>query len=1211
MHRPFTRLMIVAGLVIVLAWPCGGFTSENSRLSALAARLQMDHANARDLALAAAQKYGWPVRVHTGRDAVLELQTLENGRPVYYITHNLLSARTQFTDRVWPDGKLGLRLDGQGQTPGLWDEGGVYLDHHEFGGRVLQRDDAARITDHATHVAGTMVAAGLNRGARGMAGRARLDAYDWNFDFPEMAAAAATGLTLSNHSYGAVTGWEYDYLNDQMWAWFGDPGVSEQEDYRFGFYSYFARLMDELLHQAPGYLVIRSAGNDRADTGPHAGTEYWLFQDGQWVRSRVMRNADGGRDGYDTISGVALAKNVMTVGAVDPLKYGYQGPQDVRMTTFSSWGPADDGRIKPDIVADGSFLLSPVATAINAYDRFSGSSTAAPGVSGAAVLLQQHYRALQAHQSMWSSTLKALIIHTAHEAGASAGPDYQFGWGLMNTAAAAALLTEDSFSPARRCLHELTLNEGATHAFQVVSDGSCPLKVTACWTDPPGPERAPQRNAPEAVLINDIDLRVRGPLLGVQETHYPWILNPANPGEAAQFGDNSRDNVEQVLVSSPMAGTYEVQLTHKGSLSGALQRVSVVVSGHVDSGQPVPPAPALIYPSVDAVLTSDSTTLRWQAGEKSLYQLWVSTGADFSTAFLREDHLHTPMCFLHDLPANTTFYWRIRARNSGGWGPYSATARFATGASALPLVWQKITPAELDFYVESMAVNHQGHLFASLSDPDTSLPTIEAEKLWKTEDLGKNWIPVNSRMSPLAIDSRGVLFGRRLYEFGLTDAGKDGAGDRQIYASANSATDHLFIDDQDRLYMFPYTYWGLGKTTFFLMSGDNGATWTELSQWPRYLNVGRNAFIIIDGVMYLGTWSEGIYKSTDNGKSWQSISQGSSITGVYCLKRTRENKLIVGTSVGVFVTPLDHIQWRRITGGDIEYASIIDMVVKDHGLLYGISYGCKGPGAGFFASIDHGETWTQVNSGLLHDSPRVIVQGHNHELFLGIGTGSIFEEGAVYYGSEEKILHYLAEKLGVTVPAAVTLHAPAPDWSQVEEEVTLSWGAVPHAAMYQVQTSFNPDFIVLVEDRQTNATSCRIGRLGGGTNYYWRVRAHNAFGAGEWSAVRRFATDPLTAVVMDPSLPGDFALHQNYPNPFNPATTFAYDVPAVARVVLEIFDPLGRRVKTLVDARQPAGRFRAIWDATDARQQPAAAGVYFCRMQTDQFTRVIKVVLLR
>ena len=99
--------------------------------------------------------------------------------------------------------------------------------------------------------------------------------------------------------------------------------------------------------------------------------------------------------------------------------------------------------------------------------------------------------------------------------------------------------------------------------------------------------------------------------------------------------------------------------------------------------------------------------------------------------------------------------------------------------------------------------------------------------------------------------------------------------------------------------------------------------------------------------------------------------------------------------------------------------------------------------------------------------------------------------------------------------------------------------------------------------------------------------------------------EPLSGV------PLDFSLRQNYPNPFNPTTTIEYNLPESGHVRLAIYDPLGRHVRTLVDAQQQAGHFETGWDGNDERDVFVAAGVYFCRMEAKDFVKVIKLALVR
>jgi len=543
-----------------------------ANLEELAANLRVRSRAARTEARALALRQGWPLRQMLPDGRVFALMALRGGRPLYYTTCNALAADTVGTDELWPGGSTGLNLTGADIRLGIWDEAAVRCTHQELSGRVTQRDGAMSLSSHATHVAGTMIASGVKPAAKGMSFAATLDAYDWDDDDAEMAAAAASGLCFSNHSYSYIHGWYYNFFGDNRWAWFGDPAISPTEDYTFGFYDETAALWDNIAFNAPHYLIVRAAGNDRSDTGPAPGTEHWVFENGRWVLSTATRDPDGGITGYDTIGDAGVAKNILTIGAVNDIVGGYTAPGDVVMTSFSSWGPTDDGRIKPDLVANGTALYSCVATNNTAYASYSGTSMATPNTTGTLGLLLQHYLNVR-RATPRAATMKALVIHTANEAGTSPGPDYRFGWGLLNAVGAAQVITSNAANQA--IIREEVLPQGGTFMATFVATGTEPFKVTIAWTDPPGTPPPPSVDPPTQILVNDLDLRVERD----GTIYYPWVLDPSTPAAAATTGDNNRDNVEQVLITTPTAGRYTVTVSHKGTLRYGTQAFSLIATG--------------------------------------------------------------------------------------------------------------------------------------------------------------------------------------------------------------------------------------------------------------------------------------------------------------------------------------------------------------------------------------------------------------------------------------------------------------------------------------------------------------------------------------------------------------------------------------------------------------------------------------------------------
>ncbi len=538
---------------------------------------------------------GWPLTMIGKKGHNSYLHGIDRfGKPVYIVTvDNIISAATIRTSQLWPGGASKLALNGSSDNVkgkiAIWDEGKVRPTHVELTGRVLQVDNSPILSDHSTHVSGTMIAAGVNPVAKGMSyGEQLLQCYDFANDATEMGAAAQQGLLLSNHSYAIEAGWNPDNNNPNQWDWLGQPG--DTVDISFGLYDDETRVWDSLAYYNPNYLICKAGGNNRGDTGPPAGTTYFRYNAQGTLINAGPRPPFGtatsisSNAGYMTMSTTGNAKNILTMGAVRPIPGGYNKPSDVVLAGFSSIGPTGDGRIKPELVADGVNVLSSISTADNAYDIYSGTSMATPAATGSSMLLQEYYSRLHG-AFMHSSTLKGLLIHTADEAGSSPGPDYLYGFGLIDMAKAAAVITSDNSDQVQQ-IHESSLTNGTKDSenWTITASGKMAVSATICWTDPPGvPPNIPntEKNFKDNAikLINDLDLRIKDNTTGA--VYMPWTLNPANPGAAATKSDNVRDNVEKVELSDSLipGRSYTIMVTHKGTLQHTTQNYSLIVSG--------------------------------------------------------------------------------------------------------------------------------------------------------------------------------------------------------------------------------------------------------------------------------------------------------------------------------------------------------------------------------------------------------------------------------------------------------------------------------------------------------------------------------------------------------------------------------------------------------------------------------------------------------
>jgi subtilisin family serine protease len=427
-------------------------------------------------------------------------------------------------------------LDGAGVTALVFDVGGVRTTHMDLAGRVTLVDNAPPSPVHPTHVAGTLAGSGAASGGqyRGMAPGANI-----------LSARFQAGL-LGTFFYTNPGDVEADYaaslaLAPDLAVANNSIGLNVSSNNfpcdLFGNYGATSALVDGFVHGSLGkpITIAWAAGNDRPGD---CGSE------------------------YGTISPPSAAKNTLVVGALNS--------DDDSMTSFSSWGPTDDGRLKPDICAPGDQVsgdggvTSTSSASDTAYATLQGTSMASPTAAGLAVLLIQDYRAHNPGAGdPLPSTIKAALMHTAADV-QQPGPDYRTGYGSVRVIPAI-----DAMRAGRFLEDELTSGERA--GFEVnVAPGDPELRLTLAWDDPASlPNSAVQ-------LINDLDLIVLDPNGG---RAFPWTLDPADPGaDAVRTGEDHRNNAEQVLVEDPAPGIWRIQIA--GDIPQGPQTLSLL-SSHV------------------------------------------------------------------------------------------------------------------------------------------------------------------------------------------------------------------------------------------------------------------------------------------------------------------------------------------------------------------------------------------------------------------------------------------------------------------------------------------------------------------------------------------------------------------------------------------------------------------------------------------------------
>jgi hypothetical protein len=360
------------------------------------------------------------------RSHVLGVKSLKSSR-------NLQSASYENIPTLWSSA---YNLNGEGMAVAVVDGGLVRNTHQEFvsGGvsSVVLEDTISSFADHATHVAGTLIADGDNEKARGVANQATL----YSYTFLDSAFADVTvkiyqhdGVLFSNHSYG---------YSDMT---------------KLGEYDSEAAKQDKAVESNPYLNIFEAAGNDGENPNYPA---------------------------FGKIKGPGNSKNILTIGALNINASG--------VARFSSNGPTRDGRIKPELCARGESVYSTGASSDDAYFWMGGTSMATPSATGIGLLAAQAYKRVTGGYDIRHDILKACMINSAIDKGRK-GPDFDSGFGLID--ATATIETINSLATSKPLIYadSVAHQEQKVVPFYMPRDGK--FKVTISWIDP---EASPSSN---------------------------------------------------------------------------------------------------------------------------------------------------------------------------------------------------------------------------------------------------------------------------------------------------------------------------------------------------------------------------------------------------------------------------------------------------------------------------------------------------------------------------------------------------------------------------------------------------------------------------------------------------------------------------------------------------------------------------------------------
>lgn len=427
--------------------------------------------------------------------------------------------------------------------------------HDDFGERLIQTNPSPNFGEwgniHATRVAGILGGDGtLDYNMQGIAPEVKI--LTWGSEDKPVGLDRKWNESPGDLEFGlsnATKKLEDDNIGDRidlMNISLGQPvNDNHLECSEHGKYSTTAKMLDTFVH---GYtkngvsfkpiIITKSAGNDRLAIDCVNKT---------------------GKEPFDTLPSPATAKNPIVVGSIDA--------NTKEISSFSSYGPTDDGRIKPDLVAPGALFSKGVpdngilgyksTTLNNLYDECWGTSCAAPFVGGLIALMEEKWEKKNDNSSeprLLSHTAKAILIHSAEDLG-EIGPDYKYGWGMINAKNAIKLISDSKFintsgsnnqklnNPHTIITDSFNSQNNSQKKYKLMLDSLSNLTLTLVWDDFPETPGEPTK-----VLINDLDLKI----INGDITFRPSVLDKENPNIPAKIGsDDDINNVEMIKTIQP------------------------------------------------------------------------------------------------------------------------------------------------------------------------------------------------------------------------------------------------------------------------------------------------------------------------------------------------------------------------------------------------------------------------------------------------------------------------------------------------------------------------------------------------------------------------------------------------------------------------------------------------------------------------------------
>lgn len=370
----------------------------------------------------------------------------------------------------------------------------------------------------------------------------------------------------------------------------------------------------------------------------------------------------------------------------------------------------------------------------------------------------------------------------------------------------------------------------------------------------------------------------------------------------------------------------------------------------------------------------------------------------------------------------------------------------------------------------------------------------------------------------------------------------------------------------------------VGSDNRIYSSNDNGVSWKESAVISPDVDF-INALIKHENKIFVGTYNFGVFYTTDEGVTWNSLNTGLFGAGSHTISdfAIRGSNLFAGTyGSGIFVMDLNNLSaWNSFSSGLSFNLSYNINSLKN---INGILYAGAGGNSSYFKNSGNSDVWEEVVFGEMWGEPNsmydIIIL--NNEYIITASYG-------IYKSKDEKNWNYYNTGAGLINASNFEMHN-----NKIYIHSTKGTGRT----FWFTSSDFAGTWNFLGDQRGVDVMDILI--------------VDNKLFAGKVYGFSFLPLEPTS--VEEGEMPLQFELNQNYPNPFNPTTTINFSVRAPQKVELKVYDLLGKEIATLINDFKPAGVYTYNFNAADYK---LTSGVYFYKLSAGGFTSIKKMVLMK